>query len=80
MEEKTECPKCGRIERTKNGFHSGKQRQALQNQIETLSDIVGGRVLFPLSRGIAKTNRKKQNIEKIKRGVKNGKQKDMSKM
>ena len=31
MEEKIECPKCGRTERTKNGFHRGKQRYKCKN-------------------------------------------------
>ena len=26
MENKIKCPKCGQIEKTKNGFHRGKQR------------------------------------------------------
>ena len=31
MEEKIKCPKCGRAERTKNGFHRGKQRYKCKN-------------------------------------------------
>ena len=26
MENKIKCPKCGQMEKTKNGFHRGKQR------------------------------------------------------
>ena len=31
MEDKIKCPKCGRTERTKNGFHRGKQRYKCKN-------------------------------------------------
>ena len=31
MEEKIKCPKCGQTERTKNGFHRGKQRYKCKN-------------------------------------------------